>query len=700
MEEQTAVKERLAALRDIVRQHQRRYYVEDRPTISDAEYDALYRELQDLEADHQDLVTPDSPTQRVGAEPAEGFESVAHQVPMLSLDNARDADELREFEARLMRLQDESPQPLSYVVEPKIDGLGVALLYENGEFVRGATRGDGRVGENITQNLRTIQSIPLRLEGELATLSRLEIRGEVYMPRRAFARLNRQLEADGQAPFANPRNAAAGSLRLLDSRITARRPLDIFFYTLGYAEPAHAVTSHWDALQALSQAGARINLDAARCGTLDDVIDYCQKLETRRNELDYEADGVVVKVDNLAMQAAFGATAHHPRWAIAFKFAAQQAVSIVQDITLNVGRTGALTPTAVLDPVHIAGVTVRRASLHNEDEIRRKDIRVGDTVWVERAGDVIPQVVSVVQHQPDSKKFVMPDCCPVCETKVYRSEGEVVARCPNAVCPAQLRERLLHFAGRRAMDIDGLGAAVIDQLVGQNLVRDFADLYDLKQKRADLEKLERLAEKSAGNLLDAIERSRERGLARLLFGLGIRHVGERAAALLATQYRTFNTLAKASAEELARIREVGPVIAESVNQFCAHDENRRTLERLRRAGVRLDQGLAGTASRVHFGWNLGPFLVPLDQEPATATPSDAAQTLAGKVFVLTGTLPNLKRSDAQSLIEAAGGRVTSSVTRKTDYVVAGSDPGSKLQRAEDLGIAVLDEAALHDLLHG
>ena len=595
---------------------------------------------------------------------------------MLSLDNARNVDELREFEARLIRLQDESPQPLSYVVEPKIDGLGVALLYENGEFVRGATRGDGRVGENITQNLRTIRSIPLRLDGELARLSRLEIRGEVYMPRRAFARLNRQLEADGLVPFANPRNAAAGSLRLLDSRITARRPLDVFFYTLGYAEPAHAVTSHWDALQALSQAGARINLDAARCSTLDDVIAYCQKLEARRNELDYEADGVVVKVDDLTLQEAFGATAHHPRWAVAFKFAPQQAVSVVREITLNVGRTGALTPTAVLDPVHIAGVTVRRASLHNEDEIRRKDIRVGDTVWVERAGDVIPQVVSVIldKRPADSEAFVMPAQCPVCETAVYRPEGEVVARCPNAVCPAQLRERLLHFAGRRAMDIDGMGTAVVDQLVDRGLVSDFADLYRLDQ--STLEDLDRLAEKSAANLLDAIARSRERGLARLLFGLGIRHVGERAAALLAAHYGSFTDLAEADIEELADIRDVGPVIAESVSQFCAHEENRRTLERLAEAGVRLDQ------------------------DPIAATPSDAAQALAGKVFVLTGTLPNLKRSDAQALIEAAGGRVTASVTRNTDYVIAGSDAGRKLQQAEDLGIAILDEAALHDLLQG
>ncbi len=700
MEDQTAVRERLAALRDVVTQHQRRYYVEDRPTVSDAAYDALYRELQDLEAAHPHLVTPDSPTQRVGAEPAEGFESVAHQVPMLSLDNAHNAEELQEFEARLMRLQDESAQPLSYVVEPKIDGLGVALLYENGEFVRGATRGDGRVGENITQNLRTIKSIPLRLDGQLARLSRLEIRGEVYMPRRAFARLNRQLEADGQAPFANPRNAAAGSLRLLDSRIAARRPLDVFLYTLGYAEPAHPATSHWDALQALSQGGCRINPRAARCGTIDEVVAYCRKLEAERNELDYEADGVVVKVDSLALQAAFGATARHPRWAIAFKFAAQQAVSVVREITLNVGRTGALTPTAVLDPVHIAGVTVRRASLHNEDEIRRKDIRVGDTVWVERAGDVIPQVVSVIRDKrpTGSEPFVMPEQCPVCETAVYRPLGEVVARCQNAVCPAQLRERLLHYASRRAMDIDGLGAAVIDQLVHGGLVNDFADLYDLEQKRPDLQKLDRLAEKSAGNLLDAIARSRERGLARLLFGLGIRHVGERAAALLAAHYGTFDALAKTSAEELAEIRDVGPVIAESVSQFCAYEENRRTLERLRKARVRLDQNPATAISRVPFGWNLGPFLVSFDQEPATATPSDATQTLDGKVFVLTGTLPNLKRSDAQALIEGAGGRVTSSVTRKTDYVVAGSDPGRKLQQAQDLDVPVLDEEQLHSLL--
>ena len=429
-------------------------------------------------------------------------------------------------------------------------------------------------------------------------------------------------------------------------------------------------------MQRLAQAGCRVNSSAAPCSTIDKVIAYCEELEAGRNELDYEADGVVVKVDNLSLQEAFGSTAHHPRWAVAFKFAAQQGVSVVRDITLNVGRTGALTPTAVLDPVHIAGVMVRRASLHNEDEIRRKDIRIGDTVWVERAGDVIPQVVSVIldKRPEDSSPFVMTERCPVCETTVYRPEGEVVARCPNAVCPAQLRERLLHFAGRRAMDIDGLGAAVVEQLVDRGLVHDFADLYGLEQ--STLEGLDRLAEKSAGNLLDAIGRSRERGLARLLFGLGIRHVGERAASLLATHYGSFDAVSQAGAEELAEIRDVGPVIAESVSRFSASEENRRTLARLAEAGVRLDQETVATSL------------------------SDAERTLAGKVFVLTGTLPTLKRGEAEALIQGAGGRVASSVTRKTDYVVAGTEAGRKLQQAQELGISILDEDDLHELLPG
>ncbi len=622
MEDPAVVAQRLHELREAIHLHQYHYYVENRPTLSDAEYDALYRELQALEAAYPQLITADSPTQRVGGQPAVGFEPVEHLVPMLSLDNAMTIDDLRDFEARLQRLR--PGQHFAYVVEPKIDGLGVALLYARGALIRGATRGDGRVGEE---------------------------------------------------PFANPRNAAAGSLRLLDPRLSARRPLDIFLYTMSYAEPAHPYPTHWDAMQGLQQAGLTINPRTARCANLEEVIAYCQRLEAQRHELEYDADGAVVKVDNFRLQAALGATGHHPRWAIAFKFAAQQATSRLLAINISVGRTGALTPTADLEPVRIAGVTVSRASLHNEDEIRRKDIRVGDTVLVERAGDVIPQVVRVLlEARPaDSTPFIMPTHCPACHTQAYRPVGEAVARCPNAACPAQLRERLLHYGSRRAMDIDGLGTAVVEQLVTRGLVHDFADLYAVDVPT--LAKLERLATKSATNLVEAIARSRECGLARLLFGLGIRHVGERGAALLAARYRTITALAAASAEELAEVNEIGPVIAESVCQFFANEENRHTIKRLGDAGVRLEA------------------LTSAD------TGSASPQVLAGKTFVLTGTLPHLTRQEAQDLITAAGGRVTSSVTRKTDYVVAGTDPGSKYQQAERLSIPILDEADLQQLLH-
>lgn len=671
MEDRVAVTRRLEELCEAIRLHQYQYYVQNHPGISDAEYDDLYRELQWIEAVHPELITPDSPTQRVGGEVATGFEPVEHLVPMLSLDNATNADELREFEARLRRLLPDAP--LTYVVEPKIDGLGVALLYEQGVLVRGATRGDGRVGENITQNLRAIKSIPLRLHGELADLARLEVRGEVYMPKHAFARLNQQLEEAGQVPFANPRNAAAGSLRLLDPRQSASRPLDTFLYTLGYAEPAHAYTSHWEAIRGLSAAGFRINSRTSCCATIDDVMTACEQLEAQRHDLEYDADGVVVKVDSFPLQERFGATTHHPRWAVAFKFAAQQAITRVRNMSVSVGRTGALTPTADLEPVHIAGVTVSRASLHNEDEIRRKDIRINDTVIVERAGDVIPQVVRVLldQRSADSVPFVMPTHCPVCHTAVYRPANEAVARCPNAACPAQIKERLLHYGARRAMDIDGLGTAVVEQLVERHLVRDFADLYGLDV--STLAELERLAEKSANNLVVAITHSRQRGLARLLFGLGIRHVGERVAAILAARYGTMDVLSQAPAGELAEINDIGPVIGESVRQFFAQEENRRTIERLRAAGVQLEVSPDATSTVQHV--------------------------LAGKVFVLTGTLPSLSRDQARELISAAGGRVTSSVTSKTDYVVVGKDPGSKYQQAERLDIPIISEVDLCQLLH-
>jgi DNA ligase (NAD+) len=671
MEDTAAAQTRLEALRDVVRQHQYRYYVENRPTVSDAEYDTLYRELQALEAAHPELITPDSPTQRVGGEPAEELTSVEHLAPMLSLDNATSTDALREFEARMQRLL--PGQRFTYVVEPKIDGLGVALLYERGVLVRGATRGDGRIGEDITQNLRTIKSVPLRLRGALAAFTRLEVRGEVYLPKQAFARLNRRLDEEGQAPFANPRNAAAGSLRLLDARITARRPLDMFVYTLGYTEPAHAYQRHWEAMQAVREAGLRTDPHARQYTSIDEVVAHCRQTEVHRHDFEYDIDGVVVKVDDLALQTQLGATAHHPRWAIAFKFAPQQAISRIRAIKISVGRTGALTPTADLDAVHIAGVTVSRASLHNQDEIRRKDIRVGDTVLVERAGDVIPQVVRVLveKRPPNSVPFAMPTHCPVCHTAVYHPAGEAVMRCPNAACPAQLKERLLHYGSRRAMDIDGLGTAVIEQLIARGMVRDFADLYALDVPA--LSQLERLADKSASNLVEAIDSSRERGLARLLFGLGIRHVGERGASILAARYGAIGALAQASADELAQINDIGPVSAESVYEFFAHTENLRTIERLRAAGVRMD---ADTAS--------GP----------------ERQVLAGKVIVLTGALETMTRDEARERISAAGGRVTSSVSRKTDYVVAGRDPGSKYDQATRLGVPVIDEEALYDLLQG
>jgi len=606
----------------------------------------------------------------VGGQPAEGFASVEHLVPMLSLDNAMTIDDLREFEARLQRLR--PGQRFTYVVEPKIDGLGVALLYARGALRRGATRGDGRVGEDITQNLRAIKRVPLRLRGALADLERLEVRGEVYMPRGAFAQLNQQLEEEGQEPFANPRNAAAGSLRLLDPRLSARRPLDIFLYTLGYAEPAHPYPTHWDAMQGLQQAGLTINPRTTRCADLAAVIAYCQSLEAQRHELEYDADGVVVKVDSFTLQAALGATGHHPRWAIAFKFAAQQATSRVLAINISVGRTGALTPTAELEPVHIAGVTVSRASLHNEDEIRRKDIRVGDTVRVERAGDVIPQVVHVLlEARPaDSTAFIMPTHCPACHTQAYRPVGEAVARCPNAACPAQLRERLLHYGSRRAMDIDGLGTAVVEQLVTRGLVRDFADLYALDVPT--LAQLERLATRSATNLVAAIARSRERGLARLLFGLGIRHVGERGAQALARTFRSMDALQAASVEALETVPDVGPVVARSVRAFFDESSNAALVEKLKACG------LAMTSSA-----------------PAGAS---AGEPLAGKTFVLTGTLAAMSREEAAEAIERLGGKVGSSVSRKTTYLVTGADPGSKLEKARELGIEVLNEDAFLRLI--
>ncbi len=653
--------QRVAELREQIHRHDYLYYVQARPEVSDAEYDALVSELRDLEGRFPQLVTPDSPTQRVGGQPVEAFRPVAHRVPMLSLDNATTSEQVREFAARLGRARPGAR--FTYVCEPKIDGLGVALLYERGRLSRGATRGDGRVGEEITQNLRTIKSLPLTLRGPLAEGLQVEVRGEVFMPRADFERLNRALEEAGDPSFANPRNAAAGAVRQKDPAITARRPLDIFLYHLSDAEGLGYV-SYWQALEALRAAGFKTNARAVRCETIDAVLEYCARLESERDAFGYDADGVVIKVDALEQQRRLGSTTHHPRWALAFKFAARQATTVIQTIEVQVGKTGALTPVAKLQPVELAGVTIRNVSLHNEDEVRRKDVRVGDTVLIERAGDVIPYVVQVVlaKRPADSAPYVFPDRCPVCGHAAARLPGEAYWRCLNTACPAQLKERLRHFGSRRAMDIEHLGEAAVDQLVNRHLVRDFADLYHLDVER--VVELERLAQKSAENLVNAIQASRERGLSRLLNALGIRMVGERVAQLLATRFGSMDRLRKAALEELGEVHGVGPQIAQSVAKFFADETNLGVLDRLAAAGVVMTDG----------------------------QPDEGPRPLEGRTFVLTGTLPNLTRDAARDLILRLGGRVTSSVSRKTDYVVAGDAAGSKLDDARRLGVRILDEA--------
>jgi DNA ligase (NAD+) len=659
--------ERIEALREAIHRHNYLYYVEDRPEISDAEYDRLLRELRALEEEHPELITPDSPTQAVGGHIAEAFAPVEHKGPMLSLDNALSADDLREFEARLRRALPNAH--FEYVCEPKIDGLGVALLYTRGRFARGATRGDGRVGEDITQNLRTIKMIPASLTGELARAKTLEVRGEVFMPREAFARFNTSLEEAGQTTFANPRNAAAGAVRQKDPSVTAARPLDIFLYHVSHREPGE-FESHWEALESLKAAGFPVNPRSKRCRDIDAVLAYCERIEGERDELGYDADGVVVKVNSLEQQRRLGATAHHPRWAIAFKFAARQATTRVVEITINVGKTGALTPTASLEPVELAGVTVSNVSLHNEDEVKRKDVRIGDTVLIERAGDVIPYLIQVVtsKRPPGAKPFRMPHTCPACGAPAQRAEGEAIWRCTNVACPAQLKERLFHWGSRRAMDIEHLGEVVIEQLVDREMVRDFGDLYELDVEQ--LAGLERLAEKSATNLVEAIQASKARGLSRVLNGLGIRMVGERAAQLLAARFGTMDRLEKASADEINEIPGIGSKIAESVARFFHEERNRKTIRRLREVGLDLtEKGV-----------------------------SDKPGPLTGKTLVLTGGLKGLTRDEAKDAISRLGGRVTGTVSKKTDYVVVGEDPGSKADDARRLGVTMLDEAQFLQLI--
>jgi len=657
---------RAEELRRLLHHHSYAYYILDRPEITDADYDRLFNELKELEAAHPDLVTPDSPTQRVGGTVAEGFASVQHRVPMLSLDNAYTADEIREFEARLQRALPGAS--FTYVCEPKVDGLGVALLYEKGRLVRGATRGDGRMGEDVTQNLKTVRTIPLRLRGPLADLDVLEVRGEIYMAHQAFERLNRTLEAEGEEPFANPRNAAAGSVRQKDSGITAKRPLDIFVYAVSDAAP-DPFTTHWGAMQALYKAGFKVNPRSRRCPDIEAVIAMVAELERDRMNLGYDADGVVLKVDSFDQQRRLGVTTHHPRWAVAYKFPAQQATTVMRKIEVGVGRTGALTPTALLDPVEIAGATISRATLHNADEIERLDVREGDTVIVERAGDVIPHILGVVtEKRPQgSTPFAFPTACPVCGSAAFRPEGEVVSRCTNSACPARLKEGILHYGSRRAMDIEHLGEAVVEQLVDRGLMGNFAGLYGLSVE--ELAGLERLAEKSARNLHTAIQGSKGRGLARLLFALGIRYVGENVARILAAEFGGMDKLARAAEEELAAVHGIGPRIAKSVALFFQQPDNRHLTAQLKQAGVKME-------------------------EESSAGP----KPLLGKVFVLTGGLERMTRDEAKAAIQRLGGRMTASVSKKTDYVIVGTDPGSKYEDAKRLGIPTLDQDGFQALL--
>jgi DNA ligase (NAD+) len=649
-----AARRRIDRLRREIRRHDRLYYVQARPEITDAEYDALVRALADLERGFPELITPDSPTQRVAGGVA--FRPVAHRAAMLSLDSASDPEAVREFERRVRQAL--PGERVTWVCEPKVDGLGVALLYRRGRLVRGATRGDGRTGEDVTANLRTVASVPARLRGPLARLDEVEVRGEVFMARAAFARLNHALARRGEQAFANPRNAAAGSLRQKDARVTAQRPLDFFAYHVSHAS-GPGPDSHWAWLAACRGAGLPVNPRNVRSPRTEDVLPYAARLGRERDRLPYDADGVVVKVDALAQQQRLGATGHHPRWAMALKFAARQASTRVRAIDVQVGKTGILTPVARLDAVELAGVVIRNVSLHNEDEIARKDVRVGDTVLLERAGDVIPYVVQVVRGRRPrgAHAFHFPRRCPACGGLTLRPEGEAYWRCVNSACPAQLKERLRHFGSRRAMDIEHLGDAVVGQLVDRGLVRDFADLYRLQA--AELEALQGLGPKSARNLLDAIEASRDRGLARLLNGLGIRLVGEHVARLLARRLRRLDRLARASADELAGLPGIGPGIAESVVKFFADAGNRAVVRRLRTSGVTMTEA----------GAERGP--------------------LAGRTVVLTGALPGLTRDEAVARIEAAGGRVGDRVSRHTDYVVVGEAPGRKLEDARRLGVRTL-----------
>jgi DNA ligase (NAD+) len=661
--------EKIESLREMLNQYAYDYYVLDKPTVPDAEYDQKLHELVTLEEEFPELITPDSPTQRIGGAPLEGFQKVQHTVPMLSLGNAFNEQDLRDFARRASQ---GTNKPLSYVCELKIDGLAISLTYEDGKFVRGATRGDGTTGEDITSNLRTIKSIPLSIKEK----RRIEVRGECYMPHQSFMALNRQREENGEELFANPRNAAAGSLRQLDPKIAASRNLDVFLYAIGEWD-ADPVTSHSERLQQLRELGFKINPEWKKCNSIEEILEYVEYWTKARPNLSYEIDGIVIKVDDLAVQEELGFTVKSPRWAIAYKFPAEEVVTKLRDIELSVGRTGVITPTAILDPVRVAGTTVQRASLHNEDLIRAKDIRIGDTVVVKKAGDIIPEVVRAIPEERKGEElpFQMPKECPACGSELVRLEEEVALRCINPSCPAQLKEGLIHFVSRNAMNIDGLGEKVIQQLFQEGLIHTIADIYRLE--RNELLNLERMGEKSVDNLLQAIEASKENSLERLLFGLGIRFIGSKAAKTLAAEFETMERLQQASFDDLIAIDEIGDKMADSVVQYFAEEEVSDLIRELKELQLNMEYK--------------GPKRVEVE---------NASSPFFGKTIVLTGKMEKMSRPEAKERIEALGGKVTGSVSKKTDIVIAGEDAGSKYDKAVELGITVWDEEQFLEILEG
>ncbi len=657
--------ERAKELRDEIRYHDRKYYIENNPEISDYEYDMLMKELEAIEEEYSELVTPDSPTQRIISAEIDEFETVEHMAAMLSLDNTYNHDELRDFDRRVREGLNKKEEAIEYVIEPKIDGLGVALYYDDKVFVRGSTRGDGVRGENITPNLKTVHTIPLRLTDE-TILETAEFRGEVYMPRDEFEQMNEEREEEGKDAFANPRNAAAGTVRNKDPSIVADRPLDIFVYTLSYNEEGDFET-HWECMKEMEKAGLKVNEHLAKKKGIEDVIDYIDEWQEKKDELNYEIDGMVVKVNRLDYHEELGATSKHPRWSIAYKYPAMRKTSTIRDIEVQVGRTGKLTPIAILEPVQLSGTTVERASLHNEDELERKGVDVGDKVLVEKAGEIIPQVVKVSEKRSEGV-FQLPKRCPVCGSEAKRFGDEVARRCVNAQCPAQVKQRLEHWGSRSAMDIEGMGPKLLDKLVEKNVVKSIADLYRLG--KIQLTSVERMAEKSTQNILEEIEDSKERGLDRVIYGLGIKYVGGHVADVLTDRYDSIDEIMKADQEELEEINEIGPKIAESIVSFFRDEQNRKMIEELRDAGVKME-----VEKGEHF-----------------------EQFLDGKKFVLTGALDNFTRDEATEEIQKYGGRVTSSVSGATDYLVVGENPGSKLDKAKEEGTTILEEDDFMEML--